>query len=144
MSPRAAWRLEQLGFQAVYDYRLGKADWMAAGLPTIRADMSERRAIDELDRDAPTCPPDRPARKLAGIDRPVIVVNNHRIVLGRVADPNAHTNSSKLAEDVMQPGPTTVRAHEPLDALRARMAKHNASEMVVTTPDGELLGVVRR
>src|SRR2546430_16920519 len=32
MSPRAAARLEQLGFD-VYDYALGKVDWMARGLP---------------------------------------------------------------------------------------------------------------
>ena len=33
MSPRAAWRLESLGFTAVYDYVAGKADWFARGLP---------------------------------------------------------------------------------------------------------------
>ena len=33
MSPRAAWRLESLGFGDVYDYVAGKVDWMAAGLP---------------------------------------------------------------------------------------------------------------
>ncbi|MDP9404293.1 MAG: rhodanese-like domain-containing protein [Actinomycetota bacterium] len=45
MSPRAAWRLEHLGFAQVYDYVAGKVDWMAAGLPTVRADITERRAI---------------------------------------------------------------------------------------------------
>ncbi|MFF5019711.1 rhodanese-like domain-containing protein [Streptomyces sp. NPDC001165] len=34
MSPRAAAQLEQLGFRQVYDYVPGKADWLAAGLPT--------------------------------------------------------------------------------------------------------------
>ena len=34
MSPRAACRLESLGFGEVYDYVAGKLDWMAAGLPT--------------------------------------------------------------------------------------------------------------
>src|SRR6266511_4403171 len=33
MSPRAAWRLESMGFAEVYDYVAGKADWGAAGLP---------------------------------------------------------------------------------------------------------------
>ena len=33
MSPRAAWRLEGLGFERVYDYVPGKADWFASGLP---------------------------------------------------------------------------------------------------------------
>ena len=33
MSPRAACQLEELGFDQVYDYELGIADWKAAGLP---------------------------------------------------------------------------------------------------------------
>ncbi len=33
MSPRAAWRLESLGFTKVFDYVAGKADWSASGLP---------------------------------------------------------------------------------------------------------------
>jgi rhodanese-related sulfurtransferase len=53
--PAAAWRLERLGFQSVYDYTLGKVDWMAAALPTVRADRSERRAVDDLEHDPPTC-----------------------------------------------------------------------------------------
>jgi len=32
MSPRAASRLESLGFRDVYDYAAGKADWFNAGL----------------------------------------------------------------------------------------------------------------
>src|SRR5689334_6170303 len=34
LSPRAAARLESLGFADVYDYAAGKADWIAMGLPT--------------------------------------------------------------------------------------------------------------
>lgn len=34
MSPRAACRLETLGFSEVYDYVAGKADWLARNLPT--------------------------------------------------------------------------------------------------------------
>ena len=33
MSPRAACRLDALGFNQVYDYTLGFADWKAAGEP---------------------------------------------------------------------------------------------------------------
>ncbi len=35
MSPRAAWRLEAAGFGPVYDYVAGKADWLAADLPSV-------------------------------------------------------------------------------------------------------------
>lgn len=33
-SPQAAERMEALGYDRVYDYSAGKADWEAAGLPT--------------------------------------------------------------------------------------------------------------
>jgi rhodanese-related sulfurtransferase len=32
MSPRAACRLEAIGFEEVYDYATGISDWKAAGL----------------------------------------------------------------------------------------------------------------
>jgi CBS domain-containing protein len=137
MSPRAAWRLERFGF-TTYDYAAGKVDWLAAGLPTVRADLSRQRALDAADRDPPTCPPDAvlsdsPARSL-------LVVNQDRIVLGRVP---RSAPAGAVTEDVMEPGPATVRAHEPLDELLERMRRRRVDEVVVTTPEGRLLGVVR-
>ena len=35
-SPEAARRLEDLGYQRVYDYEAGKMDWKEAGLPVER------------------------------------------------------------------------------------------------------------
>jgi CBS domain-containing protein len=141
MSPRAAWRLERLGFSPVYDYVAGKVDWMAAGLPTVRADATERRALDAVDPNPATCAPNTPARSLPAGEE-VIVVNHERIVLGRVragAQPPDAT-----AEDVMTPGPTTVRANEPLDPLLERMSDKDVPTMIVTTPEGRLLGVIHR
>ena len=54
MSPRAACRLELLGFTQVYDYVLGKADWLAYGLPTEGEQAQVLRAKDLLRRDALT------------------------------------------------------------------------------------------
>jgi CBS domain-containing protein len=141
MSPRAAWRLEYEGFETVYEYAAGKVDWMAAGLPTVRGDTSERRALEVADRTPPTCAPDDRVSSVAGaIGRSVIVVNDHNVVLGRVtAD---RRNEETVARSIMEPGPTTIRAHEPLIRLLDRMASRNVSEMLVTTPEGELLGVV--
>ena len=142
MSPRAAWRLERLGFSPVYDYVAGKVDWMAAGLPTVRADASERRALDALDHAHATCAPDVAVSSLPkGED--VIVVNDERIVLGRVRPGGVHPPDA-IAEDVMAPGPATVRANEPLEPLVERMRDKNVSTMIVTTPEGRLLGVVHR
>ena len=48
MSPRAACRLQTLGFTNVYDYVLGKADWLAHGLPTEGEQADVPRAKDLL------------------------------------------------------------------------------------------------
>jgi len=143
MSPRAAWRLERLGYGPIYDYVLGKVDWMAAYLPTVRAGDTERRALDAADRDPPSIAPDHSLDASMGSqERGVIVVNEHRIVLGRIPPTRLAHAGDRLAEEVMDVGPTTVRAHEPLDPLLERMARRNVKEIAVTTPDGELLGVV--
>src|SRR5437879_12533214 len=55
MSPRAASRLETLGFAEVYDYVDGKVDWMAAGLPTEGTNAQHPRAGDTARKDVPTC-----------------------------------------------------------------------------------------
>ena len=138
MSPRAAWRLERLGCE-VYDYAAGKVDWLAAGMPTVRARPSERRAGERAHPDPPTCSPDAP---VGTISRTVLVVNEQRVLLGRV--PPGDYPPTTRAEQVMEPGPATVRAHEPLDALLERMSERDVEEIAVTTPEGRLLGVVRR
>lgn len=87
MSPRAAWRLESIGFQQVYDYAAGKADWGAAGLPL--EGTAGPRAGEHARRDVPTC---RLDERLADVRRRVersswdtcIVVNEHAVVLGRL------------------------------------------------------------
>ena len=73
----------------------------------------------------------------------VIVVNDQGIVLGRLGQRELTASAVLLAEDVMEPGPATVRAHEPLDGLLERMRIRRAPEIVVTTPEGRLLGVIR-
>jgi rhodanese-related sulfurtransferase len=140
MSPRAAWRLERLGFD-VSDYAAGKVDWIAAGLPTVRQAPAPPRAIQAADPNPPICAPETPVSALP--DASVLVVNDHSIVLGRVPA-GARRGLHKTAEEIMDAGPTTVRAHEPLDELLARMTRRHVQEIVVTTPEGGLLGVVRR
>jgi CBS domain-containing protein len=71
------------------------------------------------------------------------VVNEQRIVLGRLRVSVAPADGARRVEDVMEAGPATVRAHEPLIPLLERMARRQVGEIIVTTPEGELLGVVR-
>src|SRR5438876_5840260 len=87
MSPRAAWRLESVGFIRVYDYVSGKLDWMSAGLPTEGTNAERPRAGDVARRDAPTCTLDerlgdvRDRVTAAGWEA-CVVVNSERVVLG--------------------------------------------------------------
>jgi CBS domain-containing protein len=147
MSPRAACRLTQLGFAPVYDYTLGKVDWIAAGLPTVRAGQASRRVLEAVRRDVPTCAPGTPAGLAMqqpceqGWDRCVVIAGQGTVVGILRADRVSATEQAP-ASDVMQPGPTTVRAHEDLDATRQRMHDRHVAHLLVTTPDGTLIGVV--
>ena len=147
MSPRAACRLTQLGFAPVYDYTLGKVDWIAAGLPTVRAAQPSRRVLDAVRRDVPTCAPGTPAgpalqqARAQGWDRCVVIARLGTVVGILRADRISATEQAPAAE-VMQPGPTTVRAHEDLDATRQRMHDRHVAHLLVTTPDGILIGVL--
>ena len=119
----------------------GKVDWMAAGLATLRADPSEPRALDVADREPLVCDPATPVGDLPR-GRSVIVVNDHGIVLGRVPS-HIDQLEGRSAEEIMRPGPATVRANEPLDPLLERMSARGVTEMIVTSPEGRLLGVIR-
>jgi CBS domain-containing protein len=147
MSPRAACRLTQLGFAPVYDYTLGKADWIAAGLPTERAGQPTRRVLDAVRRDVPTCAPGTPAgpaledARSQGWDRCVVIAGSGTVVGILRADQVSASDQTPAAE-VMQPGPATVRAHEDLDATRQQMNERHVTHLLVTTPGGVLIGAV--
>jgi predicted transcriptional regulator len=149
MSPRAAWRLETLGFEQVHDYVGGKADWLANGLPREGA-KTVPFAGELADTDPPTCALHTPVADVrAALDGSrygfCLVVNERRIVLGRVRRSAINdTEPTATAESAMQPGPSTVRFDEPVAALVQRLAKRDLKTMVVTTPAGCLVGVFHR
>jgi len=148
MNARAAWRLEQLDFLTVYRYAPGKADWLAAGLPTEGRYADTPRAARVARRDAPTCSPDERVADAAHRARSAgwdtcIVVNQHRVVLGRLRGDALETTDERRVENVMKEGPTTTRADDTLDALVTRMGRRNVPAIVVTNPDGRLIGVLR-
>lgn len=149
MSNRAAWRLESLGFTRVYHYTPGKDDWLAMGLPTEGPEAATPRAGDVADRDTPTCALNDRLADVRGRLQLVaktscIVVNDQRVVLGRIRDGSLDGDPEQTVEAVMEAGPTTVRPSEPLDALITRMQKRRAGSIVVSTADGVLVGVLRR
>jgi CBS domain-containing protein len=117
MSPRAAWRLEGLGFEMVYDYVPGKADWFASGLPKEGRMASVPTIGDAARQDVPTCAPAEKVEnaqdcvRAAGWDA-CVVVNKERVVL--------------------------------VGKMAARMRGRGAPTALVTTSDGRLVGLLYR
>lgn len=149
MSPRAAARLEQLGFREVYDYVPGKADWLAAGWPAEGRSAAALSAGDVAQREVLTCRADQPvdgvlARMRDAGQTVCVVVDDERVVTGLLRRRTAEAHVVATVAEVMRPGPATVRAHEPLGPLLERMAKARVETIVVTDPEGRLLGLVDR
>jgi CBS domain-containing protein len=149
MSPRAACRLETLGFPDVYDYVPGKADWLAHGL-RVEGEHADIPTAGALARDdVVTC---GPADPISGIRESVerspygfALVTAERVILGRLrASAMKAAPSESSAEQVMEPGPTTVRADTPARDLAQRLAERELKTAIVSTPEGRLIGIVRR
>src|SRR4051812_3830086 len=111
MSPRAAWRLETLGFEHSYDYVGGKADWLAHGLPREGTNAELLYAGDLLDREPLTC---RLQDDLTTVSATLsasrygfcLVVNDARIVLGRLRRSDLdHAAAGATVDSLMEPGP---------------------------------------
>ena len=150
MSPRAAWRLESLGFSEVYDYAAGKADWLAWGLPREGRAAQVPTVGDVAMRDVATCGlADRIAEAKAWAQAAsvaaCVVVNERRVVLGLLRSQELETaDPEATAEQVMRAGPTTYRPNVPARAAGARMRERQIDVLTVTTPDGTLVGLLRR
>ncbi|MBW3557293.1 MAG: CBS domain-containing protein [Actinobacteria bacterium] len=149
MNARAAWRLEQLGFTQVYRYPAGKSDWLAAGLPSEGRNADSLRAGTVARREVVTCAPDEgvatAARRAAQAgDDVCIVVNDQRVVLGRLRGAALDEGSDAVVEDVMEEGPTTTRANTELLSLATRLHDHDVASILVTDPDGRLIGIAHR
>jgi Mg/Co/Ni transporter MgtE len=148
MSPRAACRLATLGFEDVHDYVPGKLDWLARGLPREGEKADEPRAVDLARDDAVTCRlSDRVEQIALRVEASpygfAFVMSDGGVLLGRLrraalADPDA------TAAQVMESGPSTVRADTPPGELLERLRRQDMRTAVVTDPEGILLGVVRR
>ncbi len=150
MSPRAAWRLEALGFEQVHDYVGGKADWLANGLPREGARTGVPYAGELVDSAPPTCVlTDTVADVRARLNDTrygfCLVHNEDRIVLGRVRRSGIEdAEPTTTAGSVMEPGPSTVRFDTPARELAQRLTEKNLKTAIVTTPGGRLVGVFHR
>lgn len=149
MSPRAACRLETLGFGRVYDYVPGKADWLAHGLPFEGSNAGRPTAGASARADVAT----------AGLEEPMgairervaltpygfaLVTSPDGILLGRLRRAALDGDPRARAEAVMEAGPSTVRPDVALAGLLERLRARKLATAIVTTPEGKLVGVVRR
>jgi len=147
MSPRAAWRLETLGFMNVYDYKDGKLDWMAAGFPMEGTNAERPRAADVARKDVVTCRLDErlgdvSARAAAAGWEAAVVVNEERVVLGLLRKKELAGEPGQPVEGAMRPGPSTFRRYVAITEMAAFMTDHNLDSSPITTSDGRLTGLV--
>jgi rhodanese-related sulfurtransferase len=146
-SARAAWRLEILGFHEVYRYTPGKADWLAAGWPTDGIEATAAGLSEFMRKNVPTCSlrerlGEVKSRRQANDDI-CVVVNDRNIVLGVIQEEAWDANPAARVVDVMDSGPPTVRPNLAPKEAREILRDYDASSVIVTTCDGELLGTVR-
>ncbi len=147
MSPRAAARLETLGFTKVYDYVNGKSDWLAAGL-SIEGPSTEMPTAGDAVRggDIVCHLGERLGDSLERIriaDKDAcIVVDDRHVVLGRVRGRALSGDPNAAIEDVMRSGPSTIRADMPLDNVVKNLRDGNVSSTLVTDPEGRLIGAL--
>lgn len=150
MSPRAALRLEHLGFEDVYDYVPGKSDWTAAGLPREGHSAHIPNAGDVVHKDVPTCYFRQPLEEAFGDleahgDGFCVAVDEARVVLGMLyGEAKEDARGKRTVEEAMRPGPTTIRANEQLEPLIERMKNARVDGILVTDPEGRLLGLLDR
>lgn len=144
MSPRAACRLERLGFAEVHDYVGGKMDWLSADLPyegeatLVSRNVRRDPILAGLDD-----PADQLGDRLIADPAGLAVIVADDIVQGIVRGQElANATPDATAEQVMRFDITTVRPGTELEPLLERMDRAGMAEVVVTRGDGTLVGVL--
>ena len=149
MSPRAAWRLESLGFTRVYDYVAGKADWSVAGLPREGEVAGSNRVVDVVRQNVPACPlgtrlGDVGGRRQVGGKDMCVIVSDENVILGRLRGAAFDHDPETPVEEIMEEGPTTIRPDTMLQDIVERMRQRKVDSILVATESGELIGIMYR
>jgi CBS domain-containing protein len=127
----------------------GKADWASAGLPLEGAEGSETRAGAYVRTDVPTCSPHDHLREVcdrldeSGWDT-CFVIDERRVVLGRIGRRAIRGREDVVAEQAMTLGPSTIRPSARLRDVVERMQRQQLTNLPVTTSDGRLVGLLLR
>jgi len=139
-----------MGFEQVYEYEDGKRDWGSFGLPREGTIAAQPSGADVARADVPTC---LLSDDLSEVRRrrvrqsewdTCVVVNDGGVVLGRLGRKAIGSDDDQSVEEAMTEGPSTVRPSIRLDVLLKRMQSKNLNSLLVTTPDGKLVGLVLR
>jgi Mg/Co/Ni transporter MgtE len=73
-----------------------------------------------------------------------VAVSEGGVVLGRLRAADLVGEPRRRVGDAMEPGPATVRPSEELGPLLERMRRRDTPAILVTTPEGVLMGILRR
>jgi CBS domain-containing protein len=144
MAPRAASRLELIGFEQVFHYAGGKLDWLAAGFPTEGENTKLPRAATLAKKDVPTTGPDG---RVGDVDRRMgvaVVIDPDGVVLGMLREQELERDGDARVEDVMVCGPSTFRPYVSAKEMADYMTEHDLESAPITTSDGKLVGLLFR
>ena len=73
-----------------------------------------------------------------------LVVAPGGVLLGRLRGSALDCDPALTVEEVMEPGPSTVRPHRAAGKLADQLAERDLRWAIVTDPEGRLIGVVLR
>lgn len=133
----------------MYDYVDGKVDWLAHQRP-IDGDRADEAKVGEYARsDVVTCTlrdqVGRVRELVAESPYPFALVKSaDGVLLGRLRKSVLDCDPGLPAGEVMEPGPWTVRPHKTAAGIRDELVERDLRWAIVTTPEGELLGVAAR
>ena len=124
-------------------------DWLASGRPIEGKRAHVLRAKDCVRRDIPICRPNDRLRdvqqRLQAIGQDAcVVLNEAGVVLGYLGRDAFNAGPETTAAQIMAPGPSIIRPHVPLAEIAEYMQKRGIERILVTTADGQLIGVLHR
>lgn len=111
--------------------------------------MSLPRIASVARRDVPICgPQERAAAVLARLRQARwklgVVSNEQHVVLGLIRDAAVDVDQQVTVEDVMSPAPPTFRPNMAVAEAANHMRRRALDQVLVTTSNGELIGVLYR
>lgn len=133
----------------MYDYVYGKVDWLARMQPVEGERAGEKRVGDFAKDDVVICGLSDDA---VGVRERIeaspygfaLVLGREGTILGRLRRSAIDEAGSGTAEDLMNPGPSTVRPDQDVAELCEKLDSKGLKTAIVSTPEGKLIGVVTR